>query len=107
MFRLVISARSGNELSETVTECQRLTPDVYKVVGDMGKEEDCENLVHTAVEQLGGIDILIVNAAYAPETAWFPTQEDMVRKLCSVCFVLITFVFFIPLETGEFLDTFR
>ena len=61
-----------------VTECQRSTVDVYKVVADVAKEEDCVRLVTTAVEKLGGLDILILNAAHVPELQWFSSDSNMV-----------------------------
>lgn len=79
ILRLVISARNENLLSEAILECQQYTQDVHMVVGDVGKEEDCVRLVHTAVEQLGGVDILILNAAYTPELEWFTSDRDIVR----------------------------
>ena len=73
-----MSARRENKLAETVRECQRYTPDVHMVVGDMGKEADCERMVETAVDRLGGVDILILNAAYTPPPEWFFTDENVV-----------------------------
>jgi NAD(P)-dependent dehydrogenase (short-subunit alcohol dehydrogenase family) len=37
------------------------------VPGDVGKREHCEELVRRAVEELGGLDILVNNAAYQME----------------------------------------
>ena len=34
------------------------------IPGDLTQEENCQHLIDTAVEQLGGIDILVNNAAY-------------------------------------------
>jgi NAD(P)-dependent dehydrogenase (short-subunit alcohol dehydrogenase family) len=36
----------------------------FLVAGDISKEEHCHHLIETAVKELGGIDILVNNAAY-------------------------------------------
>ena len=73
----MVSARSERPLSEAVTECRRHTPDVHMVIADVGSEEDCVRLVDEAVELLGGVDVLILNAAYAPELEWFSSDNDV------------------------------
>ena len=74
-----MSARSEGLLSETVSECHHHTPDVHMVVADVGSEEDCVRLVDKAVELLGGVDVLILNAAYAPEPEWFSSDKNVVK----------------------------
>ena len=83
MFRLVISARSEDLLTETLNECLTFAPDVYKVIGDVGLAEDCAGLVDTAVEVLGGLDVLVINAAYTPDLQWFSSDRDVVRYWCT------------------------
>jgi NAD(P)-dependent dehydrogenase (short-subunit alcohol dehydrogenase family) len=78
--RLVVTARSDALLSETVKECHHHTPDVHMVVADIGSEVDCVRLVDEAVELLGGVDVLILNAAYTPEPEWFSSDNDVTRK---------------------------
>ena len=36
----------------------------FVIKGDCGKIEDCQNCVHETIRQLGGIDIIVGNAAY-------------------------------------------
>ena len=77
----MISARTAEKLSETARQCHQYGSDVHVVVGDMGSEVDCTRLVQTAVDRLGGVDILIVNAVYMHEPTWFVHNENMVRSL--------------------------
>ena len=49
------------------------------VVADIGSEVDCVRLVDEAVELLGGVDVLILNAAYTPEPEWFSSDNDVVK----------------------------
>ena len=51
------------------------------VVADVGSEEDCVRLVNEAVELLGGVDVLILNAAYAPDLEWFSSDNDVMKYI--------------------------
>ena len=77
----MIAARTVDKLAETQKECQRYTSEVYTVIADVGKEEDCKAIVDKAVEVLGGIDILILNAAWSYPPQWFSEYEKPVSKL--------------------------
>ena len=61
--RVVVGARSVEKLSQTQKECQRYTSHVHTVIGDISNETVCMAMVDKAVEEFGGIDILILNAA--------------------------------------------
>ena len=61
--RVVISGRDGSKLEATKNELARQTDgEIHAVQADMRKEGDIKRLVETAVEKLGGVDILINNA---------------------------------------------
>ncbi len=62
----MIGARSAEQLSETRRECLTHTPSVSMVIGDVSEEGVCRQLVETAVELYGGVDIVIINAAMTP-----------------------------------------
>ncbi|CZS98528.1 hypothetical protein WAI453_005750 [Rhynchosporium graminicola] len=53
------------------------------IQGDMGVEEDCIKTVETAIDKLGGLDIIIANAGYTRFSAFndihAPTIEDWDR----------------------------
>ena len=55
-----------DRLSQTQQDCQKYTPDVHTVVGDVSQEKVCRDLVETAVKEYGGVDIVIINAALTP-----------------------------------------
>ncbi|XP_065916944.1 hydroxysteroid 11-beta-dehydrogenase 1-like protein B [Dysidea avara] len=74
--RLVIAARTESKLKDTQNLCQKYSQDVFVVRADVGKEEDNKLLVSEAVKHLGGIDILILNAAYSPPLTMFTDYED-------------------------------
>ena len=84
----MIAARSADKLAETQRECQRYTSEVYTVVADVGKEEDCKAIVDQAADLLGGVDILILNAAYSRTPQWFVEYDKPVsRKLYYKSFI--------------------
>ena len=64
-------ARNASELTETA----RLAAQVAGVgrfvpaIADVANNTDCERLVHTAVAELGGVDVLVNNAARGPREA--------------------------------------
>lgn len=76
--RLVIAARTVQKLADTQSECLKNTPHVHTVRADVSKEEDCRAIVDKAVEEFGGVDILILNAAYSPNPQWFSDYEKPV-----------------------------
>jgi NAD(P)-dependent dehydrogenase (short-subunit alcohol dehydrogenase family) len=45
------------------------------VRGDVSVEDDCQNAVQFAVEQHGGLDVLINNAAIQPPASYVPVDE--------------------------------
>lgn len=76
----MIAARSEDKLTETQHLCQEHTSHVHTVVADVSREEDCEAIVEKAVEEFGGVDILILNAAYSVAGQWFTEYKKPVRN---------------------------
>lgn len=48
------------------------------MTADVAKEEDCKAIVDKSIEEFGGVDILILNAAYAPLPQWFSDYDNPV-----------------------------
>lgn len=64
------------------------------VKGDLAEAQHCRDIIATAVEQLGGIDILVSNAAYQmtresladiPDEEWDRTFDTNVRAMFHLC----------------------
>ncbi len=64
------------------------------VRGDLADAQHCRDIIATAVEQLGGIDILVSNAAYQmtresleeiPDDEWDRTFDTNVRAMFHLC----------------------
>ena len=81
LVRLVIAARTTDQLAKTRDECLQSSAHVHTVTADVAKEKDCQALVNKTVEEFGGVDILILNAAYSPSPQWFADLERPVSVL--------------------------
>ena len=77
----MLAARTVDKLEETKRECQQYATDVYTVIADVSKEDDCQAIVNKTVTEFGGIDILILNAAYYPTPQFFTDSKEPVSAL--------------------------
>lgn len=64
---LILFGRSENSLAELNNELSQITNSHY-FVGDAKNEADINKLIQFSIEKLGGIDILIHNAAIFPQS---------------------------------------
>jgi NAD(P)-dependent dehydrogenase (short-subunit alcohol dehydrogenase family) len=60
---LALCARGGEALEAVAEECRGQSPVVIAVLADISDARDVERFAATALERLGGIDVLINNAA--------------------------------------------
>ena len=85
--RLVVTARtvetSQSELpgtiGQTVKEIESLGGEAVAVAADLSNEEHLEQVVHTAVDRFGGVDILVNNAAVTVGYNWAAPLLEMPR----------------------------
>ncbi|KAM4809110.1 dehydrogenase/reductase SDR family member 4-like isoform 1-T2 [Rhinophrynus dorsalis] len=64
--RVLLSSRKQQNVDRAVKELREQGLDVDGTVCHVGKSEDRERLVETAVQRFGGVDILVSNAAVNP-----------------------------------------
>lgn len=65
-YRLVLTSRSQEQLEKTVSKCRSLgCKDVISISSDATSEESCKVLMASAIEFLGGLDILVLCAGVA------------------------------------------
>ena len=74
----MISARSEDKLKETQQLCLQHSAHVEVVVGDVSDEGTCKEMVDRAVEVFGGVDVLLLNAAFSPTPGWFADMAEPV-----------------------------
>lgn len=60
--RLVLSGRSADKLDAVADQCRAAGAAVVSVAGDVAQDADCERMVRAALENFGGLDVLIANA---------------------------------------------
>jgi NAD(P)-dependent dehydrogenase (short-subunit alcohol dehydrogenase family) len=70
--RLVINARRRAELDSVAADARRLGAEVVTVIGDVREESLAEQLVRTAIDNFGGLDIAFNNAGITGEGAPLP-----------------------------------
>jgi NAD(P)-dependent dehydrogenase (short-subunit alcohol dehydrogenase family) len=85
--RLVVTARTvetgqselPGTIGQTVAEIEALGGEAVAVAADLSNEEHLEQVVQTAVDQFGGVDILVNNAAVTVGYSWAAPLLDMPR----------------------------
>ena len=60
--RLVLAARDAARLDEVAAACRGRGGEAIPLPADAGVESDCARLVRQTAEQLGGLDLLLLNA---------------------------------------------
>lgn len=74
---VVLNGRREIKLQEAITELDATGKRVAYLAGDIGKPETARQLIHTAVQRFGGVDILINNAGIFKPTPFLDhTEED-------------------------------
>ena len=76
---LVICDLDEAGLETTGQEITQTSSQVIKVVGNIAKREDVQQMVNTAVEQLGRLDILINNAGITRDSLTTRLKDDEIK----------------------------
>jgi short-subunit dehydrogenase len=84
--KVVIGARSYDKLVEIAEDIKRKGGEVAYAQTDVTKEADCKNLILTAREIFGRIDILINNAGISMRALFADAQLHVIETLMNVNF---------------------
>ena len=84
--RVVLGARNYDKLSEIVEDIKQQGGDAIFAQTDVSVEADCKNLVLTAFDHFGGVDILINNAGISMRAIFENTDIQVIKKLMDVNF---------------------
>lgn len=109
--RVFICARGEGDLARTVNEIRDAGGEIAGLEGDVGKAEDAQRIVETAVKRYGRIDVLVNNASLLgsrvaiadyPITDW----EEVVRVNLTGVFLLTQQVLqvMIPQRQGSIIN---
>jgi len=84
--KVVMGARRYDLLIEIAEDIKLKGGDVAYATTDVSKEADCKNLIVTAVERFGKIDVLINNAGISMRALFDEVDLSVIRKLMDVNF---------------------
>jgi dehydrogenase/reductase SDR family member 7B len=85
-FDLVIAGRNKERLDAVAEEASQKGIRVSAVLADVSIENDCKNIIETAVQDFGAVDILINNAGISMRAIFEFTDLEVIKKLMDVNF---------------------
>jgi dehydrogenase/reductase SDR family member 7B len=84
--KIVMGARNIERLTEIATDIRKDGGEVIYVQTDVSIENDCRNLILTAIENFGKIDVLINNAGISMRALFENTDLQVIKKIMDVNF---------------------
>ena len=75
---------NSDEADEVVSECKSLGVEAFKIQADLAEQDQAEAMVDESVRQLGGIDIVVSNAAYSDRHLMLESEMAEFRKTIDV-----------------------
>ncbi len=84
--KVVLGARNHENLKKVAQVISSKGGDAVYCVTDVSKENDCKNLVLTAVEKYGKIDVLINNAGISMRAMFNDSKLDVLKQLMNINF---------------------
>lgn len=84
--RLTLAARSIDKLKTLASEISSDPSKVLCIKTDVSIEEDCRNLIESAVKHFGRIDFLINNAGISMRATFSKVDLNVIRRLMDVNF---------------------
>ncbi|MBI5010331.1 MAG: SDR family oxidoreductase, partial [Bacteroidia bacterium] len=77
---------SEEKLSRITSEINRFNKNVFYIITDVSREEDCRNLIETTVNKFGTIDILVNNAGISMRASFLDVDLKVLHRLMDVNF---------------------
>ncbi|MCC9603866.1 SDR family oxidoreductase [Stieleria sp. JC731] len=82
---VAVNYRSNpEEADEVVAECKAMGVEAFKVQADLAEQAAAEAMIDESVEKLGGVDIVVSNAAYSDRHMMLESDMDEFRKTIDV-----------------------
>lgn len=75
--RVLFTDRSNDDCSEFSRTLEARGFNTEFIAADLRKKMDCEKIIQTAIDTLGGVDILLNNAGIIPRGTILETSDDM------------------------------
>jgi len=73
-----------DDAEEVCTACRSLGGNAWAIHGDVGNQADAESLIESAIDQMGGLDIAVSNAAYSDRQMMLDADLDGFRRTIDV-----------------------
>lgn len=83
---VVVAARREALLAELAHECRAHAPASFHLAGDLGERAFAEELVREAERRLGGVDVLVNNAAMPCHKSLYETTPEEAERVMRVNF---------------------
>jgi len=83
---VVLGARTAENLKSVTRHIKSNGGKAVYCVTDVSNENDCKNLILTAVENFGGVDVLINNAGISMRALFADVDLNVLKKLMDVNF---------------------
>lgn len=84
--QLILAARTADRLNDWAGELASRGARVRAIPTDITRAEDRQHLIQTAVQHLGGLDVLINNAGIASWSHFAESTEEILRQVLEVNF---------------------
>ncbi|MFI3258672.1 MAG: SDR family oxidoreductase [Rikenellaceae bacterium] len=84
--KVVLGARQESKLQEIVEQIKAKGGEAVYSVADVVKVEDCEALVRSAIDNFGGVDVLICNAGLSMRALFDDVDLEVLHRLMDVNF---------------------
>ena len=84
--KILITGRRDKPLMEAATELRSQGIEVSTMVADVSRETDNQQMAQLAIEQYGGIDILINNAGISMRALFKDVDLEVIRKVMDINF---------------------
>lgn len=85
-FNVVISGRNETKLLSAADEIKKLNAEVFPIVADVSKEEDCRRLIEETIRKFGGVEVLINNAGISMRAVFNETDLEVLKKIINTNF---------------------
>ncbi len=84
--KVVIGARNIDKLTQIADEIRQAGGEVAYAQTDVSIDNDCRNLILTAIENYGNIDVLINNAGISMRALFDQTDLQVIKKVMDINF---------------------
>lgn len=84
--KVVLAARSEENLSRIADEIKRAGHEAFYVVTDVSLEDDCRNLIEKTVEKYGTVNILVNNAGISMRALFDDVDLNVLHRLMDINF---------------------